>query len=978
MKYTVGMLIGSFEVTGVDSLDEYSSVGIRLIHRPTGMDVYHVHNNDTENLFAFVFKTPPSDDRGTAHIIEHAVLAGSESFPVKDPFLALMKGSVNTFLNAMTYPDKTVYPAASPVKEDYFNLLSVYADAVFKPLLKKEIFHQEGRRYFFDENGLLEVTGVVYNEMKGATSSFDSAVADHSFRSLFPDSIYRFESGGDPEAIRELRYEDFLAFHKRYYHPSNTRLFLYGDIPTGETLSRLESYLASAGPAQPPVEIPRQREWTEPKTLFFEGPSGEDAGEKTSFTVNWRLVPLTDPVEVLSFELVSEILLGNQGSPMYKALYESPYGEDLSPACGIDTDLQDLVFTLGVRGAETADRDAFVAYVFEQLSSLVEKGIDQDIIDGSVNRVEFRNREIKGGVPFGLRLMGKSLRGWLHGLPPDATLGFAAHMNEIKRRYAADKRYFEKLITDFLIRNTHFSVVTVEPSPTFQKKKDADHRVWREEKTRSLVDGVVEEIAADMRAFDLFQKTLDTPEASRTIPSLSLSDIPKTVRTIDNRIDELRGRPFFTHEVFTNGILYADLAFEVPSLNREQEFLLPFFAKVLTSTGVGDLTYDQAATRLSLISGGLYSFIEISNNMKSNSPRAYFFIRAKAVHDKYEQVLAFLADILTRSRIDDKKRIRDLIIEYRNELRSSLVSAGHSFALLRASSCISPVIFREEQWRGISQYLFINELADAIDDRINEVVDVFAQLKEVLLTTRGLSMNLTCEEGHVHAGENGFSVLFDALPEGGPAEPGHHLPSVLQGPGCEAFSVPSTVNYVAAAVEGAYITQQTYAHEVLLTHLLKTEQLWEKIRMQGGAYGAFASVNGTEGVFTFGSYRDPHVARTYGAFAESLEDVALRVTDASLEKAKIAVLGKEFKPLSPGEQSMIGFRRDLFGIDDAMRQQKHDWITEATVEDIKSCARRIRERLQKQGISVTVGAHEALEAAAEEIKGFMGNIIRLS
>ena len=971
------MRFGAFEVTAVDDLNEYSSAGIRLVHKPTGMDVYHIHNEDTENLFAYVFKTPPSDDTGAPHIIEHAVLAGSSKYPVKDPFLSLMKGSVNTFLNAMTYPDKTVYPSASPVKEDFFNLLSVYSDAVFRPLLKKEIFHQEGRRYEFDESGILDVTGVVYNEMKGALSSFESAVADHSFRSLFPDSIYRYESGGEPEAIRELTYEDFLAFYKRYYHPSNCRLFLYGDIPTEEILEKIEPYVSGYEPLEEPADIARQPKWDAPKTFFFEGPSGEDAGEKTTFTINWRLMPLSDPVEVLSFELVSEILLGNQGSPMYKALYESPYGEDLSPACGIDTDLQDLVFSLGVRGAETKDRDAFTEYVFAQLSELVKNGVDKDIIEGSVNRVEFRNREIKGGIPFGLRLMGKSLRGWLHGLAPDATLGFERYMEEIKRRYQADPRYFEKLIDQHIIGNTHYAVVTVEPSSAYQKKKDEAHLHWRKRKTAALSDAERGAIAADMKVFEEFQKTPDTPEDAATIPSLSLTDIPKTVRTIDNTAGSLSGRPFFTHEVFTNGIIYADFAFEIPELSREQEFLLPLFAKVLTAVGVGDLSYDQAATKLSLISGGVYSFIEISNNLKSMSPKAYFFMRAKSVMEKYEDVLEFIADILTKGHIEDRKRIKDLLIEYRNELRTSVVSAGHSFALLRAASKISGVLKREEQWRGIEQFLYINELAASVDSKMDGIISVFKSLKDTLLTKAVLSMNLTCEKSHMQKGRDAFAAFLDRLPDGTHASAAAVSREPETDSRYEAFSVPSTVNYVAAVVEGSILSQKEYAYESLLSHLLKTEQLWEKIRMQGGAYGAFASVNGTEGLFSLGSYRDPNVAKTYRAFDEAFDDLCAVITEESLEKAKITLLGKEFKPLSPGEQSMIGFRRDLFGIDDDMRQFKHGCVYDASVEDIRRCALRIKKNLAERGISVVVGAQGDLEKAAAEMNAFKDRIFKL-
>ena len=978
MEMRPGKSIEGFEILSIDDLGEYNSQGVRFVHSKTGMDVYHVRNDDPENVFAYVFSTPPSDDTGVAHITEHSVLSGSKKFPVKDPFLALMKGSVNTFLNAMTYPDKTVYPAASPVHEDFFNLLNVYSDAVFNPLLKKEVFLQEGKRDVFDTDDVLDVTGVVFNEMKGAFSSFETVVADSSFRLLFPDTPYRYESGGLPESIRDLTYGDFIAFYEKYYHPSNCRLFLYGDLPSEEILSVVNGYIGAYSKNEDQIVIPRQKTWQEPRYFQVEGPSGKDASEKTTFTVNWRLTSLSDPLEILALEMLSEILLGNQGSPMYKALYESPYGEDLSPSCGIETDLQDLVFTLGVRGAQTEDRDKFIGFVFAELENLARSGIPRDIIEGAFTRVEFRNREIKGGFPFGLRLMSKSLRGWLHGLDPAATLGFEKHFQGLKDAYGKDGTYFEGLIFSYLIKNTHYSVVTVESTPDFSKTKEEEHLEWRNNRTMRLTEDERKAIIEDRDSFDAFQSYSDTAEDMEKIPSLSLGDIPTEVRCINSEKDSMQGRPLYIHKGYTNGIIYSDIAFPVGSLPYDEEMLLPFFCKILTSVGVGDLSYDQAASKLSLISGGLFSFIEISSNLKTDEQSAFFFVRMKALADRNEEALRFLGRIFTQAKIDDKKRIKDLLVEYRNELRSSLISAGHSFALLRAGSRLSPALQREECWRGIRQFLYVNDLADAVDERIGDIVDIFASIKDRILVSSRAICNITCESGHTDEAKEGIYDLLRALPQGSRKKKSVKESGCTQMNGThEAFIVPTAVNYVAAVVPGSLLGAPGYAYDALIAHLLKTEQLWEKIRMQGGAYGAFSSINGTEGIFSFGSYRDPHIVRTYNAYKEALEDLETKLSEADLEKAKISILGKEFKPLAPGEMSMIGFRRELYGIDDDMRQRKHMSIYEASMNDIVERVRELAKLFEKEAVAVVVGSDKDIRKAAEEMPVFADSVVEL-
>ena len=382
-----------FTLVSVSDQEEYKGKGYTYRHDKTGLELFHLHNDDTENLFSFTFKTPAYDNSGVAHILEHSVLSGSRKYPVKDPFMALMKGSMNTFLNAMTYPEKTVYPAASPVEKDYFNMMSVYADAVFFPLLKKEVFHQEGHRLEFDEDGNLKIVGIVFNEMKGAYSDHDSIVGEWCFRSLFPDTQYHYDSGGQPETIPDLSYEEFKNYHETYYHPSNCRVFLYGNISSEKQLQFLENeFLNSFVKKNVDTEIKNQVRWDKPRAIEFTSPltDNEDPKGKSTIAVNWLISDIGKPMDLLSMEVLSDILLSNSGSPLYKAIVDSGLGADLSPVSGLETDVKELIFSVGIRGSDPDKKESFEKLLEDELTKITNKGF----LPGIVEPLYYRSHEL--------------------------------------------------------------------------------------------------------------------------------------------------------------------------------------------------------------------------------------------------------------------------------------------------------------------------------------------------------------------------------------------------------------------------------------------------------------------------------------------------------------------------------------------------------------------------------------------------------
>jgi len=956
-----GMSLHDFTVVSIKPLTEYRGEGIYLRHR-TGCEVYHLRSDDADNLFSFAFKTLPDNNRGTAHIIEHSVLSGSKRFPLKDPFIALTKGSVNTFLNAMTYPDKTVYPASSTVSKDYFNLMKVYGDAVFFPLLKREIFHQEGRRYEIDPDGKLSIVGVVYNEMLGNYSDVDSIVGEWSYRSLFPDSPYRFDSGGEPEAIPELTYEEFKRYHEALYHPSNCRVFLYGNIPTEPQLAFLdENFLSRFETAQAPKPPVEQKRWSSPRLLEIPAPlsDGEDPAGKSSITINWLTRRATDPKGILTMEVLSEILIGNSGSPIHKAVVESGLGEDLSPQSGLESEIPDLVFTIGIRGTDPDKKAGFEELVLGELRTLVEEGIPEGVLQGALKRVEFRNRELQGGVPFGLRLMGKALRGWLHGTKPETTLEFGRWMEEIKNDVAGGP-YFEDQIRRELLENPHRSTLIVRPDSVYSKEKRRELLERLDAYQQTLGEGERNAIRSDSADLKRFQDEPDSAEAVASIPSLKLSDIPREVERIESERIERKRVTLYTQELFTNEIVYVDLAFDILSIPRESSLLLSLLSKAACGLGFPGVSYDEAARRLALKTGGVHSFIEASGiPVDPTSMGAHLFFRLKVLREDLREGFSIFEQIIRESDFGDTRRIHDLLVEMRNDFKSSIIPRGNSYSALRAGSRLSPVFAWEELWGGTEQFLFLDALAREKNPEVR-LTEAFGCLREQVMTRRGLTASIAAEAGTLQEAVAHVEGLIERLPEGpsdrGPAEV-PTLASNAKAGEVETFSIPSEVGFAATSLPASRLVDDSHAQEVVLAHLLRSDYLWEKVRMRGGAYGAGASANGTEGLFTFSSYRDPKAPDTLDTFREALEFAARSKIDReALEKTIIGTIGRELRPMSPGEKNLVALRRRLYGISDEMRQSKRDALRDSRPQQVVEAAERLLAGYDRRSSVLLAGA----------------------
>ncbi len=979
---------GNFEFKYIKELPEYRSKGIRLIHKKTGADIFHLYNEDRENLFSFSFKTPPRDDTGVAHIVEHSVLAGSRRFRIKEPFLAMLNRSMNTFLNAMTFPDKTVYPASSTVEKDFFNLMLVYGDAVFFPLLRKETFMHEA--YHYAINGGLKISGVVFNEMKGAYSDPDSIVESWTYRSLLKDTAYRYESGGYPPAIPDLTYEDFLDFHRRYYHPSNCRIFLYGNIPTEKHLDFLEKeFLSHFSAINVSAELGEQKRWNKPVRIEKTYPiaKGSDPSGKTTVLLNWLTVPVSEPVKLLSMEILSEILIGNAGSPLRKRLVESRLGEDLSPVSGLESELRDVIFSVGLRGTERERAPQIERLVMDTLKELAETGIPEKDKVAAIHRVEFRNREIRGGgAPFALRLMRRSLRGWLHDYDPELTLEFKNHMDKLLSDMEKGFR-FEEFLGEYLAENPHRSTLVVYPDPEYRDRVSEEIS----EKERKIEEGIKEEerkaLKREAERLEDFLEKPDSPEDVEKLPSLNLKDVPGRVEIIPTeKVESSLDVDIYYHDIFTNGIVYIDLGIDVTDIEEKNAIYLPVLSRAICKSGLPGIGYDEVALELARYTGGFYSNLLASsvtaNNEGKVGGKGYLFFRLKALKKNFKVALELVEKLLKEADFTDTSRIRDIVVEMRNDFKSSLIPSGHIYSMSRAESGFSEAAKKSELWGGITQYLFTDSLVSEMDKNIEAIVESLEVLRGRILGKIDI-VNVTVEEELRNDSLEIIEAFLKNLPQTDEVSQNHKgevfLTEYSKGfPGSklEVLTLSSKVGYVAHSIRGERFGNPDEPHYSVLAHLLRTGYLWENVRMKGGAYGAFALHNGSEGVFTFCSYRDPNIVSTVDAYRNAFSYVEREVTNTQVRDSIIGTVGREEKPLDPGERGFQSLKRSLFGITDEMRQDRRERILKTSQRDLNRISSKLYERFV-EGKTVIISGMDIVEREAENMSELTENIVKL-
>ena len=964
--WEVGDEFAGFKVLSIETLDEYQGVGYHFEHIETGMEVFQLVNDDRERFFSYIFKTLPSNDSGVAHILEHCVLSGSERFPVRDPFMGLLKGSVNTFMNAMTYPDKTLYPAASPLKADFDNLFSVYTDAVFSPLLREETFWREGVRMVCDDEGC-HYEGVVFNEMLGDGSDHDSIVGRSSVRSLYPDTAYSFNSGGDPEQIIKLDYQQFVSFHSQFYHPSNAKLFIYGDLEVGEKLAYLdEHYLRTRGSLNVNSTVGEAQRWKAERAVSFTSPTEDEGANANSVVWAWATERVTDSLAVITLSTLVDILLGNPAAPLYKAILESEIGEDISPESGMRAEFMQMAMLIGFKGIALERAEEGGQFILDTLAQIAKDGIDRDLIASSLKRSRFRLLEIPGGAPNGLRLLNRSLRGWVYGDGPTATIGAAEPLAALERELEENPRYFEEWIINNLLENPHRCLVTVKGDPEHHARQlDAIAR-HAQSVAETLGKKGIKEIIAQNERFAIFDESGDSAQALASIPRLTIEDLPVEVKENHHQEVLCAGQPLYIRSRHCNTIRYVNIAINVEDLNTDELMLLPFYIRLVQMSGIGERSYVEIATKTKDLLGDFGLFLEMGSTFEDTRIQA-ILCRTKVLAEDAEAAFDLVSQILTQTNVDDPLSIKQVLSTLRGEYRDSVSYAAHSFASLSAASRLSEVQHEGELLAGLSQWLFLE--AKGSDD-IPHLAKQMKDLQKKLNNRSRLTLHLLSDEGDEVAMKPILEGFVTAFADGKKVQRAQRSYPQLAPDSVHALSLyrlPSSVSYQAYAIRAAKRGTPLQAAQALLAQVMSGNELWELIRGKGGAYGVGATVDVMEQVFLFSTYRDPRIGGSFTDLVTTLEGYAAgNIDPAAVKSALISMVGTEMRPLSPSQESLLAFRRLLYKITDAYRARRREQLLATDEQMIGIAAQALLTSAQNADSRTVIAGSQLLEKEREK------------
>ena len=968
--------LNAYEVVLTEDLPDLKSKGYLLKHKKSGARVLLMENDDENKVFTIGFRTPPSDSTGVPHIMEHSVLCGSRDFPVKDPFVELVKGSLNTFLNAMTYPDKTVYPVASCNDKDFQNLMHVYMDAVFYPNIYQhdEIFRQEGWSYKLDEpDGKLEYNGVVYNEMKGAFSSPEGVLDRVILNSLFPDTSYAYESGGDPEEIPNLTYDQFLDFHRKYYHPSNSYIYLYGDMDMEEKLKWLdENYLCEFDAAEVDSEIRFQKPFDKmievEKTYSISSEETEE--ENTYLSYNKVIATSLDEKLYQAFQILDYALLSAPGAPLKKALMDAGIGKDIMGS--YDNGIYQPIFSVIAKNAEPQQKEQFVQVIEDTLRKIVEDGIDQKALEAGINYYEFRFREADfGNYPKGLMYGLDLFDSWLY----DEKKPFI-HMQAIPTfaflKEQIGTRYFEDLIRKWILDNPHGSMVIVKPERGRTARMD-----WElDEKLQAYKAGLstdeVEKLARDTAELIAYQESEDAREDMEKIPVLGREDISREIAPICNEERTCDGIPMIYHNVETNGIGYVTLLFDLSGVPEEK---LPYVGMLQTTLGIIDTThyeYGELFNEINVHTGGIGTSLELYPDVtkeKEKEFRATFEMKGKALYPKMDVLFKMMREILTESKLEDEKRLKEILSMLKSRLQMSFLSSGHTTAALRALSYSSPLSKFKDDTDGIGYYEVVKEIEEHFEEKKEELIANLKELAARIFRADNLMISYTAAPEGLDAVEKEMKTFKNGLFErtdGDEQENRCILHCVKRN---EGFKTSSKVQYVARTGNfidgGAAYSGALHILKVILSY----DYLWQNIRVKGGAYGCMCNFNRIgEGYLI--SYRDPNLEKTIDVYEKVTEYLRnFEADDREMTKYIIGTISNIDRPMNPSAKGTRSMNLYMNHVTEEMIKKEREEILNARQDEIRALADVVAAMLAADQLCV-IGSEEKIE----EQKALFGEV----
>ncbi len=954
MELNTGTVLHGFRVERIREIDDCSGVLYEMTHLKTGAQLCWMKREDENKTFVIAFKTIPENDTGVFHILEHSVLNGSKKYPVREPFVELLKSSMQTFLNAFTYPDKTMYPVSSRNPRDFMNLMSVYLDAVFNPAIYENpnIFYQEGWHYEIrDEKDEPVYKGVVLNEMKGSFSSVDETLVDTMNRKLFPDNCYRFVSGGDPEYITDLSYEQFIETHKRFYHPSNARVFLDGNLNIDETLAYIDDeYFSKYEKEDFDFDIPMQKVTNASVSRYeYEITEDEDPKDRTQIALA-KVVSSFECLEKnIAWAALISVLVGNNESKLKKAIIDSGLGQD------VELDLFDGIqqpwAVLTIRNTNEENYDEIRKVLRETAEQLIREGISREQLTASLNMMEFRYREKR--EPAGLSYAQRAMETWLYGGDPAMNLSASGLFEKLRQK--ASEGYYEELLKEFLLDDEHISAVIAVPSTTLLEEKSKREKEKLHAAKESWQEKISDYIELN-RKLDVWQQTPDSEEAIATLPRLFLSDVsPLPYQGPKHRETAIRGVPALIYDEQPNGIVYLNLYFNLGGITKQSLPALGFYSALLGSLPTKNKSLEdlQEAVRRDL--GALSFFLDAYTPEKTREACIpVLCVATSALKQNIHKAVDLILEII-HDTVFDQEKILNLLKQENESCRQSLIMNGHGVAMRRVSArCSAEGVFREYVG-GYESALFEKELENDYENRIGAFINDCELFSEIIFSPARLTMSMTGEYKEL------AETLIDGLNNIDAQRAKVHYP--LEKPGKEAIVIPAAVSYSAAGINLADINGKYDPRMLVLSHMMSFDYLWNTVRVQGGAYGTGFSVN-VNGSMAAYSYRDPNPLNALSAYRGAAQYLREETGD-DIEQLIIGALASTEPLLSPASAIRVEDTRYFRGTTYEARCEGRKKVLSMNADDLRAFADQMETAMNEASVCI-VGSRETINACAEE------------
>ena len=974
-----GQQLHGFEVKNIKPIDELRAVSIELTHHHSGARILHLYTDDSENLFSINFPTPPTDDTGVPHILEHAVLAGSHKFPVKEPFFEMIKMSMATFINAMTSSDHTYYPVASNVKKDLFNLAEVYFDAVFHPLLTEETFKREGHHLApvnpEEPTGDLKITGIVYNEMKGVFSDPESRLYRSMTSRLLPDTLYAKESGGDPEAIPNLTYQQLKDFHRTFYHPSNGYFFLYGDIPTTDYLMFLSDKLnniprndtiSSLQPLN--KDVTHQPRWDSHRSVIDTYPVAPDESltEKTYLMLSWLIGDATDPEDVAMCHILSLILLGNEAAPLKKAIIDSKLGADLIYS-GASSIGPNSTFYVGLKGSEKDRVETFEELVKDTLTELADNELDSTIVEAAFQQSTYYYQEVASMFP--LHMLFRVMNVWIYEKESDTFLKMGESLATIRKRWEDMPTLFNDMIRERLVDNPHRLTSVLSPDPNLQSKLDAELEQRTKEIRAQLTDEEAEKIATDAAELERMNGQPNPPEALEKLPQLHVSDLPDKPKHIPTTIEKVGGQDLLRNDVFSNGVNYLMLNFDLQGLPQHLWTYLPRYTDAISKLGAADMSFTEMAKRKSAVTGGIGCGVGFSTHALHHSRYIQNLrFNLKALDETIDEALDVLHDYLFALNPRDTERLNDVMVQAVAEYRTDMVQDGSSTAIHHASRGLSPQGYLGEIVYGLSQLRISENLLNSFDELNNDLMCHIEEIRDFLLNSSRVTVSFTGSDSSYEKTSIKLADWFNAMSDDN-IESSQISYEPFDAPPREGLAGPIQIAHCAYVMPAPHYSHPDSTLLTIGTHLVRMDYILSEIRFIGNAYGARLSYSPFGSSLSQSSFRDPHVARTINVFEKTVEYIKqVEWTQTDIERTIISTAKDAEKPIRPSQAASDALSYHITGQTPEMREERYTQRRSATPKEVKRALLQMFEENKEKAAVCVVSSREKLEDANKELE----------